>query len=82
MAGQASGLTYSPIALPDAVADGLRRLTRRLDLVFGAHDLVETEDGLLYYLETNPNGQWGWLAEAAPGIAPALARALTIGETK
>lgn len=46
---------------PRDVLERLLRLARDSDLVYGAHDLIETENGEFFFLETNPAGQWGWL---------------------
>ena len=35
----------------------------RLDLVFGAIDLVVTPDGRYVFLEVNPTGQWAWFPD-------------------
>ena len=54
---------YTPLALP---ADLPRRLRAYLDwfgLAFGAFDFAVTADGKYYFLECNPNGQWGWLQD-------------------
>ena len=67
-------LTYQPIDIPAPVAAGLSDLMSRLGLRFGAHDFVVSPDDTWWFLETNPNGQWGWLAEATGlPIADAIA---------
>jgi hypothetical protein len=48
----------APAALPDAVADSLRRLVRRLGLESAAIDLRRTPDGEHVFLEVNPFGLW------------------------
>ncbi len=40
---------------------------RRAGLRFGAFDLAEDAEGQLWFLECNPNGQWGWI-ESATGL--------------
>lgn len=48
--------------------DGLGRLcvkmVREMNLVYGAFDFVES-GGEYYFLEVNPNGQWGFIEERA-----------------
>ena len=34
-----------------------------VDLRYGAIDLIETPDGEFVFLEVNPSGQWGWIAD-------------------
>lgn len=67
--------------LPDEVEARLITLCEESKLVYGAHDLVETDDGDFVFLETNPAGQWGWL-ELSLGmpIGRAIADELMKGE--
>lgn len=70
---------FAPAELPGAVGDWCRDLVRRLQLRFGAIDLIESE-GEYFFLEINPNGEWGWLQKTCElPIAEALADALTGG---
>jgi glutathione synthase/RimK-type ligase-like ATP-grasp enzyme len=46
---------------PREIVDWLIQLGRDSGIVYGAHDLVQSENGDFYFLETNPAGQWGWL---------------------
>ena len=56
------------------------QLVRRLDLAFGAIDLIVTPDGEVVFLEINPNGQWAWIEELTGlPIARALADLLAQG---
>ena len=36
-------------------------LVEKLGLQFGAIDMVLSKNGKYYFLEINPNGQWGWI---------------------
>ena len=45
--------------LPRQVADCCRELVRRMGLRFGALDLVIDVEGRHFFLEINPNGEWG-----------------------
>ena len=60
-------LTYDVHELPAHVEDACREMVRRLDLEFGAIDLVRTPEGEYVFLEVNPNGQWAWV-ESATGL--------------
>jgi len=66
-------------SLPADIADMVLVLCRKSNIMFAAHDLIETPAGEFYFLETNPAGQWGWL-EVALGlpIGDALAALLTL----
>ena len=56
-----SPLPHSPIDLPQNIIDQCLELTRRLNLNFGAIDMVLDTKGTLFFLEINPNGQWAWI---------------------
>ncbi len=63
--------------LPGDVADRCVALVSSLGLVFGAIDLA-LQDGTYYFLEINPTGEWGWLADGLDlPIAEAIATYLT-----
>lgn len=77
---QKEGLLFTPCELPQRVARQCIELVRCLGLVFGAIDLAEV-DGQFYFLEINPNGEWGWLqAEANLPIADTLVDYLIVGK--
>jgi glutathione synthase/RimK-type ligase-like ATP-grasp enzyme len=63
--------------LPDQVAASCRDLVRCLNLRFAGIDLALDEAGHHWFLELNPNGEWGWLQHAGLPIAQALADTLT-----
>jgi ATP-grasp ribosomal peptide maturase len=65
---------YEIIDLPVQIRDKLVRLHQRLDLIFGAVDLIRDPSGRWVFLETNQNGEWGWLTEET-GIPVATALA-------
>ncbi|RCH66990.1 ATP-grasp ribosomal peptide maturase [Streptomyces sp. SDr-06] len=73
-------LTYEPITCPNAIDAALHRFLVRFGLSYGAFDFAVTADDVWWFLECNPNGQWGWL-EAAAGlpIASAVADLLENG---
>ena len=52
--------------LPPPVEAACIRFVRDAGLRFGAIDLVQDRSGSFWFLECNPNGQWGWL-EVATG---------------
>lgn len=54
-------------ALPRDVERRCVEITRRLDLCFGAIDLIVTPAGEYVFLEINPAGEYGWI-EAATGL--------------
>jgi ATP-grasp ribosomal peptide maturase len=74
-------LRYTEIPVPDAVTDSISRYLDRFGLLYGAFDFSIDRDGRWWFLECNPNGQWGFIAEATGmPIACAIADLLT-GET-
>lgn len=57
---QKDGLTFERVVLPKDIERMCRQYVKESGLVFGAIDLVEFK-GRYYFLEINPNGEWGWL---------------------
>lgn len=55
-------LDFSECTLPEEIEDMCRRIVKDGGLIFGAIDLVQY-DGNFYFLEINPNGEWGWLQQ-------------------
>lgn len=54
-------LAHAIYHLPEKVTAQCIALTRKLGLRFGAIDFVLDQDEQLWFLEINPNGQWGWI---------------------
>lgn len=52
---------YEVVDLQGTVATLLGSYLDAFGLRFGAFDLAEDRDGMLWFLECNPAGQWGWL---------------------
>ena len=70
-------LRFESCSLPKDIEDLCRAFVARAGLVFGAIDLVEHLDQF-YFLEVNPNGEWGWLEKTAGlPISSALCDLLT-----
>ncbi len=57
-------LSYQHVELPVGVAAGICRYLKAAGLAFGAFDFVMDRSGALWWMECNPNGEWGWLTEA------------------
>ncbi|NJA57251.1 ATP-grasp ribosomal peptide maturase [Streptomyces sp. NEAU-H3] len=76
-----SALTYAVIGLPPALVSALRAFLEYCGLESGSFDLALDTEGRHWFLELNPNGQWGWL-EGATGLplSAAFADFLTRGE--
>ncbi|MFJ6661326.1 ATP-grasp ribosomal peptide maturase [Streptomyces sp. NPDC091377] len=77
-----SVLSYRPVELPARVENALLAYLGHFGLVSGSFDLAVDREGGLWWLELNPNGQWGWLQEST-GLAMSVAFAdlLTRGAT-
>jgi glutathione synthase/RimK-type ligase-like ATP-grasp enzyme len=56
-----AALPWAPYTLPDTVAAGIHALMQRLNLSFGAIDMIRRPDGAYVFLEVNPQGEWGML---------------------
>ncbi|MGH3857145.1 MAG: ATP-grasp ribosomal peptide maturase, partial [Pseudonocardiaceae bacterium] len=73
-------LSYAEIAIPGEIADAIYRYLSRFDILYGAFDFSVDQEGRWWFLECNPNGQWGFIAEATGmPIASAIAD-LLIGD--
>ncbi|MGH3565018.1 MAG: ATP-grasp ribosomal peptide maturase [Pseudonocardia sp.] len=72
-------LRYEVCMTPDEVRYGVVAYLRKFGLTFGAFDFSVTPDGRWWFLECNPAGQWGWLAEETGlPIAEAIADELVV----
>lgn len=47
--------------LPTEIEQKCIQLTKKLNISFGAIDLVRDKNGDYIFLEINPNGQWAWI---------------------
>ena len=56
-------LRYEVCETPGEVRRGGQAYLREFSLTFGAFDFSVTPDGRWWFLECNPAGQWGWIAE-------------------
>jgi glutathione synthase/RimK-type ligase-like ATP-grasp enzyme len=71
-------LPHEAFDLPSSITKACVAVTKELGLRYAAIDLIEDQAGDFWFLEANPNGQWGWI-EMRTGlpIASALVDALT-----
>lgn len=70
--GERTDLLHERVELPAAVETACTAVVQSLNLRFAAIDLIEDRDGVFWFLEANPNGQWAWL-ERVEGVAIAAA---------
>lgn len=54
-------LNFKPFELPKDIIEKCVSLVRKLNLNFGAIDLIQKPNGEFVFLEINPNGQWVWI---------------------
>jgi glutathione synthase/RimK-type ligase-like ATP-grasp enzyme len=54
-------LSFSEIKLPSDLEALCFLLLNKLNIDFGAIDLIKTPEGKYIFLEINPNGQWAWI---------------------
>lgn len=54
---------HFPHALPPEVRERCVRLVERLELCYGAIDMILTPEGRYVFLEINPSGQYLWIEE-------------------
>lgn len=57
-------LGYETVVLPKDIREKCLQIVRDLNLVFGAIDLIKDSNGEYWFLEINPNGQWGFIEQA------------------
>lgn len=57
-------IQFKSCTIPQDIEEKCVKLVSDLGLVFGAIDLVKSNDNY-YFLEINPNGEWGWLQKNA-----------------
>lgn len=73
---------WKPIALCGAEENAIRGFMAEAGLSFGRFDFIR-KDGILYFLEVNPNGQWAWLDEKNEyGLISAVAEAVLAVERR
>jgi hypothetical protein len=72
-----SKVSFRPHTIPSQLTTQCVQFLRHLGLRFGAFDFALATDGTYYFLELNPNGEWGWLEKTCGlGISNAIAKAL------
>ncbi len=59
--GENARIRHEKTKLPSDIENKCIELTKRLNLNFGAIDLVLKKGNRYVFLEINPNGQWGWI---------------------
>jgi hypothetical protein len=75
--GDGPRLPHEAVELPAAISLRCAELVNSLGLGFGAIDLIHDSDGVYWFLEINPNGQWAWLeTRTGQPIAAAIVDAL------
>jgi hypothetical protein len=51
------------IPLPERIKNLCVEITHKFNLKYSAIDLILGKDGVYYFLELNPNGQWAWIEQ-------------------
>lgn len=72
-------LTYTLIPCPPDTRHAIGAYMTTYGLLFAAFDFALTASGEWVFLESNPNGQWAWIAEQEDAVAEALADLLQKG---
>ncbi|TGD59052.1 MvdC/MvdD family ATP grasp protein [Flavobacterium humi] len=54
-------LAWEPYVLPDEIAGKLTVMMKKMELFFGAIDMIRQKDGQYLFLEVNPQGEWGMI---------------------
>lgn len=79
------GYYWSEYDLPESVEEGLSGMMKEMNLYLGAIDMIRGKDGAYYFLEVNPQGEWGMLQKyldfpIAQRIADQLIKRIPIHE--
>ena len=69
-------LSYKSFHLPEDIQKSCLNLLRKLNLRFGAIDLLKNDQGY-FFLEINPTGEWGWLCNEKREIGQAIVEELS-----
>lgn len=69
-------LEYKDFSLPADIAQNCLNLVKSLGLQYGAIDLA-LSDGIFWFIEINPTGEWGWLDRPGRGISQSIAKKLS-----
>ncbi|KAB0497179.1 RimK-like protein [Pseudomonas lini] len=69
-------LVFRSFSLPTDIEKKCFLLVKNLGLRYGAIDLAFSE-GVFWFIEINPTGEWGWLDRPGRGISEAIAAELT-----
>jgi glutathione synthase/RimK-type ligase-like ATP-grasp enzyme len=56
-----SEFIWEPYELPKNIEENLNLMMQEMGLVFGAIDMIKSTNGNYYFLEVNPQGEWGML---------------------
>lgn len=54
-------IKFEEYTLPEDLKQKCLLMLNKLDISYGAFDFIKGKDGLFYFLEINPNGQWVWV---------------------
>lgn len=54
-------IPFEKYLLPNDIEKKCVELLQKLNLSFGAIDMIRNSNGKYVFLEINPNGQWAWL---------------------
>jgi len=54
-------MKFEKYLLPKEIEEKCFLLLDKLNISFGAFDLIKSTNGQYYFLEVNPNGQWVWI---------------------
>lgn len=70
---------YVKSEIPDNISKKLLMLMKKMNLEFGAADLIRTPTDEFVFLEINPNGRWWWIQElTGMNIAQDIAKNLSL----
>ncbi|MBC3991888.1 ATP-grasp ribosomal peptide maturase [Streptomyces sp. AC563] len=73
-------MTCTSIDVPEPIAHAAVAYLAEFGLVYGAFDFAVTAEGVWYFLECNPNGQWAWQpADTTKAVAHAITEQLAKG---
>jgi glutathione synthase/RimK-type ligase-like ATP-grasp enzyme len=54
-------IKFEKYELPEDLKNKCLLLLDKLNISYGAFDFIKAKNGIYYFLEVNPNGQWVWI---------------------
>lgn len=71
-------LEFPPTTVSEGIRSSLVKLLKDVGLTYGSIDMIADRDGVHWYLECNPDGQWEFLESMDTNLSAQLAEHLSV----